>query len=469
MSKLLLVDDQEHILDALELLFDMRGIETRRAKAPAAALDVLREGGIAAVVQDMNFTRATTTGEEGVALFTAIRELDPRMPVIVMTAWGSLETAVRLVKEGADDYLQKPWDDEQLVRTVENAMRAYELTADVELGAQDGDVDHCGLVFESARMKALVKLAVKVAASDASVLVSGPNGTGKEMLAEIVHANSARRDKTFIKVNVGALPDELFSAELFGAEAGSFTGAKGRRIGRFEAADGGTLLLDEIGNLSMASQAKLLRALQSGEFERLGSNETRRADVRVIAATNVDMKQAIAAGSFREDLYYRLAVIELASPPLSERPQDIPLLARLFIEQYARESKAETTPTLSPATVAAMQAHPWEGNVRELQNSIRRALLVCEGNTLSAEDLGLDPQANTAQPSGGSVEQRDSATPDDGGIGEHSFDQAERETLERALREANFVVSAAAKSLGVSRQALYRRMQRLGIDVKRDL
>lgn len=450
MHSLLIVDDQTHVLDALELLFDLHGVPTRRATTPDAALELVRAGDIGAVLQDMNFSQSTTTGEEGIALFQAIRAIDPDMPVVLMTAWGALETAVALVKQGADDYLQKPLDDAALVKKIQTLLAVRALP---RAPSNDGR-ELCGLVFQSAVMSAVVKLAVKVAASDASVLVTGPNGTGKELLSHIVHANSARRDKPFIKVNVGALPDELFSAELFGAEAGAFTGARGRRIGRFEAADGGTLLLDEIGNLSMASQAKLLRALQSGEFERLGSNETRRVDVRVIAATNVDMKQAIADGSFREDLYYRLAVIELASPALKDRAEDIPLLAEAFIEQQAEAKGNDSPVTLTPACVAAMRAYPWGGNVRELHNRLQRALLVCESGTLSAEDLGLTP------------------APVDGGHeleAPNRFDAAERETLEAALRESDYVVSAAARSLGVSRQALYRRMRRLGVTVKRDV
>lgn len=475
MSKLLLVDDQEHILEALELLFEMRGIPTCRAKTPSAALAAIRAGDVSCVMQDMNFSRATTSGEEGVALFNGIRALDPEMPVLVMTAWASLETAVALVKLGADDYLEKPWNDEQLVRKVENALRARAMCArgDRSLGAKpDTQPNLCGMVFKSVRTGAVVKLAIKVARSDASVLVSGPNGTGKEMLAEIVHANSDRSDRPFIKVNAGAIPDELFSAELFGAEAGAFTGAKGRRVGRFEAADGGTLFLDEIGNLSLSSQAKLLRALQSGEFERLGSNETRRADVRVVAASNIDMKQAITEGVFREDLYYRLAVIELAMPPLAQRLEDIPALSEAFIRQYAQASGLESPPSLSQAAHDAMAAHAWHGNVRELQNCIRRGLLTCEGECLTPTDLGLDGHGEAppdrvaaSHAGGGHLPANDSPTPTE--IGTHSFDEAERDTVAQALREANQVVTVAAKRLGVSRQALYRRMQRLGMNLKK--
>jgi DNA-binding NtrC family response regulator len=311
MLKVLITDDQSHVLDALELVFEMRGgLAVERARTPAEALDRVRAGGIGVVVHDMNFTEGTTSGQEGVRLFRGIRELDPQMPVVLMTAWASLELAVDLVKQGADDYLQKPWNDEALLKKVQNLLRAREhqpagaaapgaaalSSAPAGPAAASPAPDLCGLLFESAALHSVVSLAVKVAAANVPVLITGPNGAGKEKIAEIVQANSPRRERPFIKVNAGALPDELFSAELFGSEAGAFTGARARREGRFELADGGTLFLDEIGNLSLESQAKLLRALQSGEFERLGSSKTLTADVRVIAATNVDLKRAIAEG-----------------------------------------------------------------------------------------------------------------------------------------------------------------------------
>jgi len=454
MLKLLLVDDQEHVLSALELLFEMHEIPTARAVDHEEALRAVRAGDIGVVLQDMNFTRATTSGEEGVALFHDIRQLAPRMPVILMTAWGSFATAVSLVKQGADDYFQKPWNEAQLVRKVQNLLRARALPQRPTPGTTE-ESELCGLIHRSAEMEAVVRLAIKVATSDVPVLVTGPNGSGKEKLAEIVHANSARRDAPFIKVNVGALPDELFSAELFGAEAGAFTGSRSRRIGRFEVADGGTLLLDEIGNLSMANQAKLLRALQSGEFERLGSSDTRRADVRVIAATNADMNQAIATGVFREDLFYRLAVIELQVPGLAQRLEDVELLAKSFVARHAN-AQSRSSPEFSQACIAAMEAHPWNGNVRELDNRVQRALLTCTEAVIRSDDMGLgaEMRLERSEPEGATV---------------NPFDRAERLTVERALRDANYVVSAAARQLGVSRQALYRRMQRLGVQLKRNL
>jgi DNA-binding NtrC family response regulator len=341
-------------------------------------------------------------------------------------------------------------------------------------------------LFESAALHSVVSLAVKVAAANVPVLITGPNGAGKEKIAEIVQANSPRRERPFIKVNAGALPDELFSAELFGSEAGAFTGARARREGRFELADGGTLFLDEIGNLSLESQAKLLRALQSGEFERLGSSKTLTADVRVIAATNVDLKRAIAEGRFREDLYYRLAVIEIEVPPLCDRRDDILPLATALIARHATASGTATPPALGSAAVAALEAYDWPGNVRELKNRLQRALLVAEGALLEPDHLGLGSSSTAAgSDRPGSAPAPPAArasrpgtlppTPDDPpdpALADRDLsplERAERDTIQRALGQADYVISRAAGALGLSRQALYRRMQRLGMKVRRDV
>jgi DNA-binding NtrC family response regulator len=366
---------------------------------------------------------------------------------------------VALVKQGADDYVQKPWDDAQLLKRVKHLM----LTREQQLapsGRPLASARLCGLLFRSAPMHSVVSLALKVASTELPALITGPNGSGKEKIAEIIQANSARHDAPFIRVNVGALPDELFAAELFGAEAGAYTGAKARRLGRFEAADGGTLFLDEIGNLSMESQAKLLRAVQSGEFERLGSNQTLRANVRIVAATNVSMVEAIAAQKFREDLYYRLAVIELVVPPLCERVEDIMPLA----EQFANSHSGGASIAFSPQCVAALEGHTWPGNVRELQNRVQRALLLAEGGTLTPSHFGLD-ESNAGRPASG-VPPAPATSPK---ADESEIDRVEREAIEHALAEADHVVKHAAQKLGLTRQALYRRMQRLGIKVKREV
>ncbi|MBE7478568.1 MAG: sigma-54-dependent Fis family transcriptional regulator [Polyangiaceae bacterium] len=461
--KVLVVDDQEPVRIALSLLFELHGLGVIAVASAADALRAVREADVGVVVQDMNFSLNTTSGDEGIALFREIHALDADLPVVLMTAWTSLETAVKLVKEGAADYVAKPWDDTKLVVTVQNLLRLraarQENTrlrhqADRQRTALSQRYDLCGLVYQSAGMQTAVSLATQVARADVPVLITGPNGSGKEKLAEIVHANSSRRGQPLLKVNVGALPDTLLEAELFGAEAGAYTGAQKARTGVFEAAHGGTLFLDEIGTLSLAGQAKLLRVLQNGELQRLGSSTTRKVDVRVISATNTDMVRAIAAGSFREDLYFRLNVIEVRVPPLCERSEDIRLLAEHFVRLHHDAKDGRPLPVLSEDALAALEAHDFPGNVRELENRVKRALLVRSSDLLRAVDLDLGGGRSSETPAPPSAE-RD------------PLSEAERQVIETALVAARGVVSKAAAELGLSRQALYRRMERLGIELER--
>jgi DNA-binding NtrC family response regulator len=438
MSRVLIVEDQPAVANALRLLFDLNDIETTTARNPEAAVRVIERGEIDLVVQDMNFTPGATSGEEGIALFRRVRQLAPEVPVLVLTAWTSLETAVQLVKEGASDYLAKPWDDRKLVETVRGLLNVRTAT---DRDTPDGDM--CGIVFESAAMRRVVSLAQQIASSDVPVLITGPNGAGKEKIAEIIHANSNRKDATLVKVNAGALPDQLLESELFGAEAGAYTGSTQLRIGRFETAHRGTLFLDEIGNLSPAGQMKVLRVLQSGEFERLGSSETRRVDVRVLAATNSDLRDEIVRGRFRQDLYFRLNVIDIAVPALAARREDILPLAEHFLIS-ARTRHGGSAHTFSEGAREAMLAHGWPGNVRELQNRVVRATLIARTGTIESADLGLD------------------AASDHG-----ASESLEKREIEIALMNAAGNVSRAAEGLGVSRQALYRRMEKLGIVLER--
>jgi DNA-binding NtrC family response regulator len=453
--KVLVVEDQAAVAQALCVLLQIHDIPCQSVATPGEALALLERDEVDLVIQDMNFTPGATSGEEGMELFRALRARQPSLPVLVLTAWTSLDTAVQMMKEGASDYLGKPWDDTRLLAAVHTLLKAGEAhggararrgrTSREELANR---FDLRGLVYESEAMHRVVSLAVQVAAADVPVLVTGPNGVGKEKLAEIVQANSRRRDKPFLKVNAGALPDELLESELFGAEAGAFTGAVKRRVGRFEAADGGTLFLDEIGNLSPAGQAKLLRVLQSGEFERLGSSETRQVDVRVLAATNVDLREALRAGAFRQDLFFRLNVIELAVPALRERPEDVLPLAQRFLWQFAVPGQPPRR--LTESARQALRGHDWPGNVRELMNRIQRASLVAPGQDLTAEDLGLGV---------GDVAVRD----------EGPGAEPERRRIEQVLIETGGHVSQTAQRLGLSRQALYRRMEKLGISLERRL
>ena len=446
MRTVLVIDDNPAVGTALDVLFGLRDIKTVVATSPAEGLAVLARERIDLVVQDMNFSADTTSGEEGIELYRAIRRDHSDLPIILLTAWTRLETAVELVKAGAGDYLGKPWDDNKLLATVENLLELSEATREVSRFREerrrrrrqlDDRYDLRGIVYASGGMERVVELACQVARADVPVLITGPNGAGKERIAEIVQANSARAKGPFITVNCGALPSELIEAELFGADPGAYTGAPNRaREGRFEAADSGTLFLDEIGNLPLAGQMKLLRILETGQFERLGSSKTRQVAVRVISATNADLPARIRDGSFREDLYYRLNVIELRLPPLAERSDDIIPLAEYFLQGRA---------SLDTGARSALLAHAWPGNVRELKNAIERASLLCSDATITSRDLDLGP----ARIAGGRLPPE--AEPDKG-------------MIEAALQRARGVISQAASDLGLSRQALYRRMEKMGIE-----
>lgn len=439
MQTVLIIDDNDGVRTALEMLFSIHDVRVLSASSPQDGLNLLCTERVDLVIQDMNFTEDTTSGDEGVSLFKRIREQHPELPVILLTAWSNLETAVDLVKAGAADYLSKPWDDAKLLTTARNLLqlaavqrerqRLAETRQDSRAAIAD-KFDLCGIVYESDAMHYVVAAATQVAHSEVPVLITGPNGAGKEKLADIVQANSSCADGPFIKVNVGALPADLLEAELFGAEQGAYTGATRKRLGRFEAADGGTLFLDEIATLSQEGQAKLLRVLQTGEFERLGSSVTRKVAVRVISATNADLKQGIRDGVFREDLFYRLNVIELAVPPLAERLDDVAPLTQLFLDaEHSLSADAER----------ALRSYRWPGNVRELQNVIRRACLLAAGAEITADTLGLETRDEVP------------GEPDEGAIRE-------------ALATSGGVVAKAARKLGISRQALYRRMQKYGIE-----
>ena len=473
MLKVLIVDDQDAVRTALRVMFEVHGLPVIDTDKPDDALHLIATEDIGVVIQDMNYGQEHTSGEQGVALFRAIHQLDPDLPVLLMTAWASLETAVQLTKDGASDYIAKPWDDEKLLRNVQNLLRLRELHQEnTRLLSQQAraraslasSYDLCGLVYQSAAMQQVVSLAVHVAPSDAPVLVTGPAGSGKEKLAEIVQSNSRRKGKPFVRVNAGGLPDDLLEAELFGAEAGAFTGAQKLRIGRFEAAHGGTLFLDEIGNLSLSGQARLLRVLQTGEFERLGSSSTRKVDVRIISATNADLQKAIAHGRFREDLYFRLNVIELKLPPLAERPDDILPLAEHFLASFPTSGEPFR---IADDARAALGQYEWPGNVRELHNRMQRASLICSHGVVRAEDLGLDLGLdNAAHPDAHAEPTTRKGDSDRPGAASGAHDP-ERATIEEALLRASGVVSKAAAELGMSRQALYRRMERLGIVLER--
>jgi len=442
MRTVLVIDDNPAVAQALSLLFGLHDIRTLTAFTPQKGLLAAAHERVDLVIADMNFTADTTSGEEGAELFRALRAQQPDLPVILLTAWTHLESAVQLVKAGAADYIGKPWNNDKLLAAVENLLELAETTRERQRLQEEQrrrrerlaeQYDLCGIVFASDAMERVVELACRVARADVRVLITGPNGAGKERIAQIVHANSAIRTGPFVAVNCGAIPAELIEAELFGAEAGAYTGANRARTGRFEAANGGTLFLDEIGDLPLAGQVKLLRVLETGQFEMLGSSKTRTAQVRILSATNADLPALIREGRFREDLYYRLNVIDIAVPPLADRPADILPLAQHFLGGDLQ---------LSEDAAAALQAHDWPGNVRELRNSIERAKLLARERMVAVGDLNL-PAAPRAAP--------------------RESEHLSKEVLEASLREAGGNISRAAQSLGLSRQALYRRLERFNL------
>ena len=443
MPTVLVIDDNRAVSTALEVLFSLHDIDTLHAESPREGLDLLQRKQVDLVIQDMNFEADTTSGDEGTALFHELRTRHPDLPVILLTAWTHLESAIDLVKAGAADYLAKPWDDRKLMVTVNNLLELVETRQELAQ-AQAGerrrrdallrDYDLRAIVYADPASENALALACQVARSDIPVLITGPNGAGKERYAEIIHANSLVRNGPFIALNCGALPSELIEAELFGAEAGAYTGANKPREGKFEAADGGTLFLDEIGTLPLAGQVKLLRVLETGRFQRLGSNRERSVKVRIVSATNANLQAFIADGRFREDLFYRLNGIELRLPPLAQRPRDILPLARHFLPPGKR---------LGDDAERALQRHAWPGNVRELRNAVQRAALLSRSDVIAAADLALPP---------GTL---DAAT--------NSSDEPDRASIEAALERNGGVLAQAAADLGLSRQALYRRLDRLGI------
>ena len=444
MPTVLVIDDNPAVATALEVLFSLHELRTLRALSPREGLALLRKEAVDLVVQDMNFAADTTSGEEGIELFREIRAAYPDLPVILLTAWTHLDAAVDLVKAGAADYLAKPWDDRRLIASVINLIELGQANRELQQRVQrerrqrrdlEERFDLRDVVWNDPATERVLALACQVARADVPVLITGPNGSGKERIAEIIRANSSVKDGPFVTLNCGALPSELIEAELFGADAGAYTGASKAREGKFEAADGGTLFLDEIGNLPPAGQMKLLRVLETGRFERLGSNRERQVKVRVLSATNADLPAMIRAGTFREDLYYRLNVIELRLPPLAERPGDILPLAEHFLPPGK---------SLGEAARAALLQHGWPGNVRELKNVMQRAGLLAANERIEPADLGL-PAVNASVASA------------------QAENEPDRDSIERALARASGVVAQAAAELGLSRQALYRRMERLGI------
>jgi DNA-binding NtrC family response regulator len=450
-SSVLIADDQPDVLEALRLLLKNEGLETHAVNSPAAVLHALERRDFDALLLDMNYTRDTTSGREGLELLDQLQVLEPTLPIIVMTAWGSVGGAVEALRRGARDYIEKPWDNSRLLSVLRTQIelgralrRAQRLETENRLLRQnDGGLPT--IIAESPRMRPVLQLMERVGPSDANVLISGEHGTGKELVAQWLHGVSARASRSFIAVNMGGLSEGVFESELFGHVRGAFTDAKTDRVGRFELADGGTLFLDEIGNLGMAQQAKLLRVLQTSEVERVGSSKPRKVDVRLIAATNVGLNDEVAAGRFREDLLFRLNTIELHLPPLRERREDIAPLAMHFLRQHADRYR-KSIKSFDQSAMQQLLEHPWPGNIRELGHSVERAVLLAQGPTVRPADLALRaPSASSTR------------------LEDLPLEDVERLLIRKALDRYGGNVSQAAKALGLSRSALYRRIAAYGI------
>jgi len=448
-ARILIADDQPDVLEALRLLLKEEGYAIDTAASPRAVLEVVKTREYDTLLIDLNYTRDTTSGREGLDLLTQMQTLDPTLPVVVMTAWGSVEVAVEAMRRGARDFVQKPWDNARLVSIVRTQVelsralrRGQRLEAENVVLRGDGGPR---LVAESAAMGPVVQLIERVGPSGANVLITGENGTGKGVVAQALHAASQRSGQPLVVVNAGGFSEGVFESELFGHVKGAFTDARADRVGRFELADAGTLFLDEIANLPTGPQAKLLRVLETGEFERVGSSRTRRVDVRILSATNADIHAEVAAGRFRQDLLFRLNTIEIHVPPLRERREDIPILARHFLSQHAVRYR-KTLQGFDDATQKALLEHRWPGNVRELDHAVERAVLMSRGTLVRSSDLALRPAVD-GQP----------------GLEEMSLEDVECFLIKKTLQRYNGNVSQAAGALGLSRSALYRRLQRHGL------
>jgi DNA-binding NtrC family response regulator len=446
-TRLLIADDQRDVLEALRLLLKAEGYQIDAVESPAAVLKALEQRDYDVVLIDLNYARDTTSGQEGLELLTKIHSADEMLPVVVMTAWGSVNVAVEAMRRGARDFVEKPWDNERLkaiVRTQAELGRA--LRRATRLEAQSRTTQNDGgplLIADSTAMQPVLQIIARVGPSDANVLITGENGTGKGVVAQALHGVSSRASRPMVTINAGGVSEGVFESELFGHVKGAFTDAKQDRVGRFELADGSTLFLDEIANVPLSQQQKLLRVLETGEFERLGSSRTRKADVRLISATNADLNAEVAAGRFRQDLLFRLNTIEIRLPPLRERRDDIPRIAKHFLLQHAQRYRKAMT-GFDPAALQALIDHPWPGNVRELDHAVERAVLMAQGNVIHLADLGL-------RPTGGS----DASAR----LEEMSLEDVEGFLIRKAMaRYGN--VSHAAKALGLSRSALYRRLER---------
>jgi DNA-binding NtrC family response regulator len=450
--RVLIADDQQDVIEALRLLLKSEGYQIEAVNSPAGIIDAIESRDFDAVVMDLNYTRDTTSGQEGLEVVSRIHAIDAMLPVIVMTAWGSIDLAVEAMRRGGRDFVQKPWENARLSNIVRNQIelgrslrKERRLEAENEILRAEGRPK---FIAQAPAMQPILQLMSRVGPSDANVLITGEHGTGKEVVAQTMHALSNRASKPMVTVNVGGLAEGVFESEMFGHVKGAFTDAKTDRVGRFDLADGGTLFLDEIANVPLNQQAKLLRVLETGELERVGSSKTHRVDVRILSATNATLNEEVGAGRFRADLLFRLNTIEIHLPPLRDRREDIPALAMHFLTQHSKRYRKNLT-GFDTAAMQTLLAHPWPGNVRELDHAVERAALMAQKSTVGAADLGLNPGGNTSLSSAR--------------LEDMSMEEVESFLIRKALTRYGNNVSQAANALGLSRSALYRRMQRYGI------
>ncbi|MCC6319778.1 MAG: sigma-54-dependent Fis family transcriptional regulator [Gemmatimonadaceae bacterium] len=449
MARLLVADDQADVIEALRLLLKREGHVVESAHTPAEVATMVSARDYDSAIIDLNYTRDTTSGREGLDLLQQLMTLDATLPVVVMTAWASIDSAVEAMRRGARDYVEKPWDNERLLSIVRSAVDlGRALRHNQRLEGENRSLRHPAtpsFIAGSPVMRPVLQLIEQVGPSDANVLITGEHGTGKELVANLLHGASPRMGKPFVAVNLGGIAEGVFESEMFGHVKGAFTDARADRPGRFEIAQAGTLFLDEIGNLSLGQQAKLLRVLQTGEFERVGSSKVRQADVRVLSATNVDIASEVAGGRFREDLLFRINTIELHLPALRERREDVGPLAHSYLQRHAQRYRKPAR-GFEPAAMQALLDHAWPGNVRELGHVIERAVLLARGELIGAGDLALRPAASA------SVRLEDLP-----------LEEVERILIRKALAKHGGNVSRAARALGLSRSALYRRLEHFRI------
>jgi DNA-binding NtrC family response regulator len=445
-ARILIADDQPDVLEALRFLLKGEGYQAEAVTSPVDILEAVKSRDFDVVIMDLNYTRDTTSGQEGLDLLAHLQSLDPTLPVVVMTAWGSVELAVEAMRRGARDFIQKPWDNPRLLAIVRTQLElAKALRQGQRLEAENLVLREEGrpsIIAQSKTMQPVLELIARVGPSDANVMVTGENGTGKGLIAQALHTLSTRAAKSLVTVNAGGLSEGVFESELFGHVKGAFTDAKTDRVGRFEMADGGTLFLDEIANISLNLQAKLLRVLETGEFERVGSSKTRSVDVRIISATNADLHAEVAAGRFRQDLLFRLNTIEIQLPPLRQRREDIPLLADHFLRQHARHYRKNLA-GFETGALQLLNDHPWPGNVRELDHAVERAVLMSQGTMIRPGDLALRPSRNQAPQ-----------------LEDMSLEEVEAFLIKKTIARCEGNVSRAAELLGLSRSALYRRLEK---------